>query len=99
MHRDLKPANILFTAEGVAKVSDFGLVKRLNADSAHTRSGAFMGTLAYMPPEQAEGQAKAVGPEADVYALGAILYECLTGLPPFRGAVQPARGCVETELR
>jgi eukaryotic-like serine/threonine-protein kinase len=86
IHRDLKPANILFTADGVPKVSDFGLVKRLDADDAQTRSGEFMGTPAYMPPEQAAGHAKAVGPEADVYALGAILYECLTGRPPFRGA-------------
>jgi serine/threonine protein kinase len=86
VHRDLKPANILFTAAGVPKVSDFGLVKRLDADSAHTRTGEPLGTPAYMPPEQAGGRASGVGPEADVYALGAILYECLTGRPPFRGA-------------
>ena len=86
IHRDLKPANVLFTSDGVPKVTDFGLVKRLDGDSAHTRTGEFMGTPAYMSPEQAAGNAKEVGPEADVYALGAILYECLTGRPPFRGA-------------
>ncbi|HEY1377248.1 MAG TPA: serine/threonine-protein kinase [Gemmataceae bacterium] len=67
------------------KVSDFGLAKRLNTDStAWTQDGAVLGTAGYMAPEQAAGHAAAVGPAADVYALGAILYECLTGRPPFR---------------
>jgi serine/threonine-protein kinase len=85
VHRDLKPANILRTADGVLKVSDFGLARRLDGPAALTRSGAAVGTPSYMAPEQARGHADQVGPAADIYALGAILYECLTGRPPFRG--------------
>jgi hypothetical protein len=84
VHRDLKPANILLAADGTPKVGDFGIAKQLDSDSA-THTGAILGTPSYMPPEQA-GSAKAVGPTADVYALGAILYELLTGRPPFKGA-------------
>ncbi|MFO0957164.1 MAG: serine/threonine-protein kinase [Isosphaeraceae bacterium] len=84
LHRDLKPGNILLTAEGTPKVADFGLAKRLDVDQHQTRTGALLGTPSYMAPEQADGQA--VGPLADVYSLGTILYECLTGHPPFRGA-------------
>ncbi|MBM3980889.1 MAG: serine/threonine protein kinase [Planctomycetes bacterium] len=86
VHRDLKPANVLFAADGAPKVADFGLVKRLDAVAGHTLAGDVMGTPSYMPPEQARGDARDVGPTADVYALGAILYECLTGRPPFRAA-------------
>src|SRR5262249_53653247 len=68
----------------VPKVTDFGLAKRLDGDSGQTRSGTVMGTPSYMAPEQALGHSKAVGPAADVWALGAILYELLTGRPPFR---------------
>jgi serine/threonine protein kinase len=67
------------------KITDFGLAKRLDDDIAQTQSGAIMGTPAYMAPEQAGGQAKDVGPAADIWALGALLYECLTGRPPFKG--------------
>ena len=85
LHRDLKPTNILFTDDGVPRITDFGLAKRLDSDSNQTESGQIMGTPSYMAPEQARGHAKAVGPAADVYGLGAILYEMLTGRPPFKG--------------
>jgi eukaryotic-like serine/threonine-protein kinase len=88
VHRDLKPSNILLTSEGVPKVADFGLAKLLGGDSGRTQSGQVVGTPSYMAPEQAEGRSKDVGPVADVYALGAILYEALTGRPPFLGVSQ-----------
>jgi serine/threonine-protein kinase len=68
------------------KITDFGLAKRLNSEQSQTQAGAIMGTPSYMAPEQAGGKNTAIGPAADVYALGAILYELLTGRPPFKGA-------------
>ncbi len=85
LHRDLKPGNVLLDAQGVAHVADFGLAKRLGGEGVPTVSGIIIGTANYMAPEQAAGRNRELTWATDVYALGAVLYECLTGRPPLRG--------------
>lgn len=84
IHRDLKPSNVLITPEGVAKIMDFGLAKRMDSTKGVTLTGDIVGTPRYMAPEQAAGKSKQVGPATDIYALGVILYELLAGIPPFQ---------------
>ncbi len=86
LHRDLKPSNILIDAAGAPHVSDFGLAKRLEEDHDVTHTGAILGTPCYMSPEQAAGSRGDVGPSSDVWSLGAILYQTLTGRPPFQAS-------------
>src|SRR5439155_8209117 len=86
LHRDMKPGNVLLTATGQPKLTDFGMAKLTGSvGKGQTRTGSILGTPSYMAPEQAAGQGARLGPATDVYALGAILYEMLTGRPPFRG--------------
>lgn len=99
VHRDLKPGNVLIAPDGTPKISDFGLARLLDDAAGLTQSGAVFGTPSYMAPEQTRGAAAPAGPAVDVYALGAILYELLTGRPPFRGrtAVETAHLVVHSD--
>ncbi len=85
LHRDLKPSNVLLASDGTPKITDFGLAKAEGKASSLTQSDSILGSPSYMAPEQASGKAKQAGPAADTYAIGATLYELLTGRPPFRG--------------
>jgi serine/threonine protein kinase len=85
IHRDIKPSNILVDAKGTPNITDFGLAKQIDLDTKYTVSGTTLGTPAYMPPEQARGEIEKIDARSDVYSLGAVIYEMLTGRTPFVG--------------
>ncbi|QDU30156.1 Serine/threonine-protein kinase PknB [Anatilimnocola aggregata] len=85
VHRDLKPGNVLIHSDGTPKIADFGLAKHVQGNPTHTMTGAIIGSPTYMAPEQAAGNSAEIGPATDIYALGVILYEMITGKPPFTG--------------
>src|SRR5262245_42697506 len=97
IHRDIKPANFLLAADGTPKLGDFGLAKLADAADGCTQTEQVLGTPAYMSPEQARGEARAVTAAADVYSLGAVLYQALTGVPPFQGTQPRVREAIQSE--
>src|SRR5262249_33091804 len=86
LHRDLKPSNVLVDLSKQLHVTDFGLAKQINTEGTLTIAGTILGTPNYMPPEQAGAKNGTYSPTSDIYALGAVLYELLTGKPPFQAA-------------
>src|SRR5215831_17955115 len=101
LHRDIKPGNVLLDAQGEPQLTDFGLAKLVERDSTFTRTMAMLGTPSYMSPEQARGEAKQLTTAVDVYGLGAVFYELLTGQPPFAGGttMETVRQVLEKEPR